>query len=128
MQKGASESFAEFRETQVPGDYWVRVSAKRNGSPIGLDATTRFIVDPRDLELDEPNADYGLLKKLAELTGGQLLKSEDLDEFVDRLSGLKLDDLTRVTLLPLWDNMWLLLAFVATMTAEWTLRKRWGRA
>lgn len=128
VRKSGTQSLAEFPETQQAGDYWVRVSASRNGAALGLDATTRFIVDPRDLELDSPNADYETLRKLAELTGGQLLKPEDLDGFIERISQLKLEDLTRVTMLPLWDNWWLLLAFVLVMTLEWTCRKRWGLA
>jgi uncharacterized membrane protein len=119
---------ADFTESSLAGDYWVRVTARRGGNQIGIDATTRFIVDPRDLELDQPNADYETLGKLAEITGGQLLKPEDLDEFLERLASLKLDDLTRVTIWPLWDNVWLLLVFVTVLTVEWALRKKWGLA
>jgi hypothetical protein len=119
---------AEYSNTLSAGDYWVRVSARKDGQMIGLDAVTRFIVDAKDLELDQPNADYDLLRQIAELTGGQLLQSEDLDGFLKRLEGMKLEDLTRVTVLPLWDNPWLLLTFVGLLTAEWGCRKKWGLA
>ncbi|MBI1346508.1 hypothetical protein GC163_09485 [bacterium] len=128
VQKSGEQMFAAFPETMQAGDYWVKVSASRNGNLIGLDAYTRFIVDPRDLELDQPNADYETLQKIAELTGGQLLRSEDLAGWLGRLSELKLEDLTRVTILPLWDNVWLMLLFVVVMTTEWACRKRWGLA
>jgi len=128
VQKSGEQTSAAFPDTQQAGDYWVKVSATRDGNLIGLDAHTRFIVDPRDLELDQPNADYETLQKIAELTGGQRLRSEDLAGWLERLGELKLEDLKRVTVLPLWDNWWLLLAFVTVMTAEWACRKRWGLA
>ena len=124
----ADGATADFTQTHTAGDYWVRVTGRKDGQVLGLDAVTRFIVDPRDLELDQPNADYALLKQIAELTGGQLLQPEDLDGFLERIETLKLEDLTRVTILPLWDNVWVLLAFVGLMTAEWALRKKWGLA
>lgn len=119
---------AEFPQTDLPGDYWVRVTARKDASSLGLDAITRFIVDPKDLELDQPNADYDLLRKIAELTGGQLLRSEDLEKFLKDLQGRKLDELTRIQVYPLWDNWWLMLAFVGVMSAEWAIRKRAGLA
>jgi len=124
----ASGAAAEFAQTLAPGDYWVRVAARKDGQIVGLDAVTRFIVDAKDLELDQPNADYDLLRQIADLTGGQLLQSEDLEGFLKRLESMKLEDLTRVTVVPLWDNPWLLLAFVGLLTAEWGLRKKWGLA
>ncbi|OYW24208.1 MAG: hypothetical protein B7Z55_02765 [Planctomycetales bacterium 12-60-4] len=128
VRKGTDSSFADFTNTDLPGDYWARVEARHGGSLIGMEASTRFIVDPTDLELDQPNADYETLQKIADITGGQLLRPEDLAGFLKRLTEMKLEDLTRVTVLPLWDNWWLLLAFVGVMTAEWALRKRWGLA
>jgi hypothetical protein len=124
----ASGGIADWPDTQTPGDYWVRLSASKNGQSIGLDVDTRFIVDPRDLELDQPNADYELLQQIANLTGGQLLRPEDLDRFLDRLATLKPDDLTRVEVHPLWDNWGMLLVFVALLATEWGLRKKWGLA
>lgn len=124
----ADGGIAEFPTTQAAGDYWVRVSARKGGTSLGVDGATRFIVDPRDLELDQPNADYETLRQIAQLTGGELLKGEDLPGFVDRLSELKLQDLTRVTTRSLWDNFWFMIAFVGVLTVEWSLRKRWGLA
>ncbi|HET6426522.1 MAG TPA: glutamine amidotransferase [Planctomycetaceae bacterium] len=119
---------ADFTQTDLAGDYWVRVTARKDAASLGLDALTRFIVDPKDLELDQPNADYDLLRKIAELTGGQLLRSEDLEKFLKDLQDRKVDELTRVRVYPLWDNWWMLLAFVVVVSAEWTIRKRSGLA
>lgn len=125
-RKAVQDQIAEFQATQTPGDYWARVSATHKGESLGPGARTRFIVDPRDLELDHPSADYDLLRQIATITGGTLLKSEELDGWVARLTERKFGDLTQVKVVALWDNWWALLAFVGLLSTEWMLRKRWG--
>jgi len=123
--RGDQETTGDFDQVTVPGDYWVRVSASRDGKPFAFDAFTRFIVDARDLELDYPSADYDFLKQLSSLTGGVLLKPEEVEGLLKRLKETK-TDLTRVQLTTLWDNWGLLLVFVSLMSVEWFLRKRRG--
>ncbi len=125
-RKAARDHVADFNATQAAGDYWVRVTATRNGELLGPPASTRFIVDPRDLELDHPAADEDLMRQIATITGGAPLKPEDLSGWAQRLVERKFGDLTQVRTVTLWDNWWALFAFVGLMTAEWTLRKRWG--
>lgn len=127
-RKTAQDQIAEFLQTQEAGDYWVRVSATKNGEALGPAAQTRFIVDPRDLELDHPSADPDLMRQLATITGGAPLKPDELAAWAKRLSERKFGDLTQVETVTLWDNWWALLAFAACMTLEWALRKRWGLA
>ena len=124
-RQDGSRSFAKFTDTQTPGDYWVRVSAKRGGQPVGFDAVTRFVVDARDLELDNPAADPDLLREIAALSGGELVPSEQLPVLIERLAAAKPNNLDQVRTITLWDNWWLLLTYVALQTAEWTLRKKW---
>ena len=118
---------AEFSSTAEPGDYWVRVLVKRNGQILTDVGTTRFIVDARDLELDYPSADYEFLKEISLLSGGASLKPEDLDGLFDRLKQTKFNVLTRIQVITLWDNWWLLSVFVCLMTADWYVRKKRGR-
>ena len=125
-RKAHGEHSAEFTNTQAPGDYWIRVSAKHGDQAISFDAFTRFIVDARDLELDYPSADYEFLKELSSITGGLALKPEDVDGLLDRLKAAKFGDLTRIQLISLWDNWWFLLLFVSLMSLEWFLRKKRG--
>ena len=124
-RKDGNENSAEFDKTTQPGDYWIRVSARKNGTPIGFDAATRVIVDARDLELDYPSADYDFLKQLSSITGGQSLNTEEVDALVTRLIDSK-STLTRLQSITLWDNWILLLLFVSLMTLEWFLRKKRG--
>lgn len=125
-RKSGDEHFAEFSKTLSPGDYWVRVAAKRNGQTIGFDAFTRFIVDVRDLELDYPSADYDFLKELASITGGRSIKSDELSDLIEGFKTTKFNDLTRIQTITLWDNWWFLSIFVGLMSLEWLLRKKRG--
>lgn len=122
---GAATS-AEFRDTLAPGDYWIRVTAMKDGASLGIDGVTRFVVDARDPEIDQPAADHELLNELAKLSGGTVSRVEDFTALVQRLQQNKLEDLEQMVLVTLWDKWWLIAAFVASLTGEWAFRKRFG--
>ena len=125
---GAASNSIDYASTQAPGDYWVRAAATNAGRSVGFDAWTRFLVDSRDLELDNPAADPALLAELAALTGGSVIPPEQLSALLARWiadpPGRERLSITRRT--PLWDNPWLITAFVACLCVEWYLRKRRG--
>jgi uncharacterized membrane protein len=126
-QRSSTQNFALFDGTQTPGDYWVTVTAERGGTSVGLPATTRFIVDPRDLELDNPAADPDLMGEIAALTGTSAIAPEDVPSFLENLLNAGLTtELTQHTQINLWDNWPLLLVFVLLLASEWFLRKRRG--
>ena len=119
---------AEVVNTDAPGDYWVRVAGARDGTPLGPDAWTRFTVDARDLELDNPAADPALLAELTEITGGAVVPPERLDSFLARWltdppGGEELEVTSRT---PLYDRPWLPVLFTALVGTEWYLRKKRG--
>ena len=124
---GADGHSATFVKTSKPGDYWVKVSASHQGQQLGLEARTRFLVDARDLELNNPAADPALLEQIATLSGGARFAPERFDELLDQLaetpspSGRK-----QATRTDLWDNGWLLCLFVTLISSEWFLRKKQG--
>ena len=54
------------------------------------------------------------------------MKPEDLGSLMERLKQTKFSALARIQILTLWDNWWLLLAFVCVMSLEWFSRKKQG--
>ena len=127
-RQAGDEFFSQFTETDEGGIYRVVVSATRNGQPFGANATTRFLVDSRDLELDNPAADPGMLEEIALRTGGHVLAPEKLADYFDDLikngpPNIMQKHVSRVTL---WDNWWFLATFVALMSTEWFVRKKRG--
>ena len=125
--RGGAEGLAEFTETQQPGDYWATVTATHQGNSVGLPAMSRFIVDERDLELDNPAADPDLMAEIAEITGASSVPAEELGTFLEELleAGIA-TEITRQSQVNLWDNWPALLVFVVLMTIEWILRKHRG--
>ncbi|MCA9050139.1 MAG: hypothetical protein KDA89_15490 [Planctomycetaceae bacterium] len=118
---------AEYSETLAPGDYWVSVGAPNENNAIHY-ATTRFLVNAYDPELDNPSADPALLRELAHISAGDFLSPEEmvgrLQDWADHgLPGLELTRSERITL---WDNWYSLLLFVILLTAEWAIRKKRG--
>ena len=127
-QRNGNEFAATYQQTDLAGDYWVSVSAQtKDRKEIGR-TTSRFLVDERDLELDNPAADHALLAELAALTGGSVVAPEQHGAFLERLrkEGLVRREETEVTRVTLWDNWPFLLVFVALLSAEWTVRKLRG--
>jgi hypothetical protein len=127
-QIGDGKHSAEFVDTQVPGDYWIQVAATKDGNVIGTNAWTRFIVDARDLELDNPAADFGLLEEIAHTTGGYPVAAEEFGTFLEEKIeyGLTTSDLTNISRTRLWDDWRMLALFVCLVSIEWYARKRRG--
>jgi hypothetical protein len=115
-----------FSASGAPGIYGVEVVGRSpDGSEIGR-ASSRFLVFQDDLELENPAANIALLQQIAELTGGQFLRPEQLDQF---LGVLDPDSFSRVETqveYRLWDNWPFLLLFVGVLGVEWFVRKRMG--
>ncbi len=126
LLKEESRLAGSFRDTVVPGDYKVRVTARRGQTELGK-AEARFSVVEHDMELDIPSADVKLMQSLPALTKGENVLPEELPALIQRLTRdteqLKVQTTAERTL---WDTWSLLLLIAALMSAEWYLRKRWG--
>lgn len=126
-QRFGDHGLAEFTQTEEPGDYWVLVQGTHNGQSLGLPASTRFVVDSRDLEMDNPAADPGMMAEIADISGGSVILPEEFGEFLTRLldDGVS-RDLKRYRRINLWDGWPPLLIFVVVISLEWTIRKLRG--
>ena len=119
---------ANFANTMLPGDYVATVAAEGTKGMGTLYASTRFIVNSRDPELDSPAADPALLREVAHVSGGDFLTSSEMLERLQEWSrnGLPSLEMTRNIRTTLWDNWFSLLLFAATLATEWYLRKKRG--
>ena len=127
-RSGIGMSLADFSQTLDAGDYWVRVKASKDGQPIAGIATTRFHVNARDPELDDPSSDFSLLREISHSSGGEFFTP---DAFLERINqwandGLPGIALTRQERMSLWDNWPVLLLLVLLMASEWAIRKKRG--
>jgi uncharacterized membrane protein len=105
------------------GAYRAEVTAiAPDGSEVGR-AQTGWTSDPAAEEFKDlrPNAD--LLDHVARATGGQVVKSADLDSFVASLP-TRNAQVTEPYIRPLWHQSWVFLLAIACLAAEWGLR-RW---
>lgn len=127
-QRTSQSHRVDFRSTQTPGDYWVRVSAKKGDANIGPDAYTRFIVKEQDLELDNPSANPTLLNEIAALSGGTSIPPENLADFIaeKRAQGGWNPEMIQRLRIPLYDNWWVIGLFVGLLSSEWLVRKLRG--
>lgn len=128
MRQGETLS-GTFLDTQSPGDYAIEVTATSDAGALGT-ARARFLVYEQDLELDNPAADPGLLSSLARTTaevGGAAHAAEELPAVLRRIQQ-EPPDLEVATEIrhTYWDTWPFFLLFIAALTAEWYLRKRWG--
>ena len=89
----------------------------------------RFLVYAEDLELERPVADRTALENLTKTASGEerIVQSEQLGRLLADLKEAtrKLEVETQVKE-TLWDKWALLIPFVALLTIEWVLRKKWG--
>ena len=116
-----------FRSTDFSGDYTIQVEAVHDGDT--KTATARFLVQDRNLELDDPRALPTLLSAIAADTGGRSVPPEQLGGLIEELLQQS-DDLVekRETKRTLYDSWIVLLLFISVLSLEWFLRKHWGMA
>jgi hypothetical protein len=113
-----------------PGDYLLEVVAFDAARKELGRAQARFHVFAQDLELDNPNAYPGMLRTLADMTSAAGGRQIEFHEFADVLRALQEKSREKRSESPelesLWDRWELLVLFVALLTGEWFLRKKWG--
>lgn len=109
------------------GAYKVVASAEEGGVPLGSGQDV-IAVRASTLERSEVRAKPELLQEIAELTGGQSVKSSERKLPALSLLEPEVVEVGRSEDRPVWDRFWPILLLAATLGGEWILRRRWGYA
>jgi hypothetical protein len=104
------------------GSYRFNVEARYGGAVLGSDSVGCEVQRPT-LEFERPYLDEGFLKRLAEVSGGEYLKVEELNRLPEMI---RAEDrfLTVQREKEIWDTPLLLGIVAVILSAEWILRRR----
>ncbi len=126
--QGAAESGGVLRGTTKPldpGSYQVGIRTDRFSEEVS-DVRAEFVVlGDTSGELSVLSCNEELLRQMAELSGGQYLREEDVARLPDLLAP-QADGKDEVAELALWRSWYWFLPLVGLFTMEWLLRKRMG--
>lgn len=86
-------------------------------------AATSLLIGGADVELSEPWRHDATLARLADDTGGAIVRESDLSTLPARIHAAVGDLETREA--HLWHSPWIFLALLLLLSTEWTLRRRW---
>jgi hypothetical protein len=136
--KDGTHGTVEKDAVAVPGEYRIRVSAKgqdADGAEVkGDPREVRFIVYRDETETTVRAANHDFLKKLAADGGGHFHQADELSAYLKHLAAQPLPQgRPKANLWPDWRNnrlsgflVWFFVIFVALLSLEWFLRRRWG--
>ena len=117
------ESFVAEAGPFAPGIY--RVILHNNiGKPAEL--TQNVEVISASIEKQELSADPELMKKLAEVSGGEVITAEDVPHLPDIIRRWEARRQISYRQQSLWDRWWLLSGLLGLLGLEWWLRRREG--
>jgi uncharacterized membrane protein len=110
-------------EPNVPGVFAARSSVEIGG--VKIEGETRFVVTKPVTELTAKPIDRGLLKRIAEETGGKYYPLDNAANWTADIHA-KEQQFARVKLADLWNHPLLLALFFGLLAADWIARKRWN--
>ncbi len=104
------------------GRHQVLATLTENGKTLA-NQQTEFLVVGSDLELSNPETNRALLRSIAEKSGGTYVDIDQIDKLVDQLPRRERQTRT-IERTEFWNSPVLFLFFLATISAEWVLRRR----
>jgi hypothetical protein len=140
VTKSADGFRGVFTRTDAPGEYRITVHGEgrddASKEDVRGEATARFIVYDDDVELMNRAANHDLLQKIAAAGGGTCRRGEELRSFLEEMLQQPLaKERPKLNHYPDWRAtgrsyflMAYFVAFVAILSCEWLLRRRWGLA
>jgi hypothetical protein len=106
------------------GDYIVTVRASNAAGHTLAQARVPLVVVSRSPEMDDLRPDHAHLQALADATGGRVWHRDEaaaLAAELARLTSPRRHEITERT--PRWNRLWVLLALVGLVVAEWAVRR-----
>jgi uncharacterized membrane protein len=107
-----------------PGAYRVRASAQAGGAR-ARNADRWFLVGGADLEMADPRLNEQVLQRIATASGGRYLAAGEVSALRSLLESVA-PQASAPQLRELWHNVWIFVAVMLLLAAEWVLRRRWG--
>ena len=90
-------------------------------------SSIHFDVQPDMREQLEVSARSDLMQRMAEVSGGEVLKLDDLSSLADRYNkNVEKSRPVQYRQVPAWDRWWVLIGVFALWSCSWTLRRRTG--
>ncbi len=105
------------------GEYTVTGKVERQGVKLASPKAS-FIVEPYSLEDLSQIANFDLLKRISEVSGGQFYAAADTAA-IPPFQTLPVKTVVRRSEFVLFDNIWLLGLIIAALCVEWYFRKRY---
>jgi uncharacterized membrane protein len=132
-----TEDKGVFWKTDAAGEYRLEVNGTgkdADGKEISGKASARFLVYEDDAEMRQRAANHDFLKALASAGGGEFNLPDDLAAFLTQLQSQPLPHArAKANTWPDWRRnqmsaflVGFFLLFVALLSLEWFLRRRWG--
>ena len=111
--------------TLASGVHRLDVDATRAGTSLGRTSLQVF-AGGSDPEFIDPRRNDAVLRRLAESTGGALLRADGLDGLPQRIRTAAASPTARLVERDVWHNGWSFVIICALLGTEWALRRRWG--
>jgi hypothetical protein len=107
-----------------PGLYRIRADAKRGTTPLGT-ADRWVYVGGADREFADPRLNEGFLRRVARNSGGRYVRAAEASKVPEWLQAA-VPQSAAPERRDLWHEPWALVLIIGLLSAEWTLRRRWG--
>ncbi len=120
----ASGRYTAALTPQQPGLYRLRADAKRGTTALGT-ADRWMLVGGADREFDDPRLNEGFLRRVARNSGGRYVRAAEASRVPSWLQATVPQNAAPERR-DLWHEPWAFALIVLLLSAEWTLRRRWG--
>jgi hypothetical protein len=107
-----------------PGLYLVSAEV-RGASPGVVSSQRTILVGGADREMTDPRLNEDVLRRVSRATGASYLDAAHASSLPDLL-GANASSAGAPRVREMWHSVWVFAAIVMLLSAEWTLRRRWG--